>query len=77
MLSRSCFTSFCVKKLGGELILFGVEWGFINTNGELVIPLKYGNVSDFQNGICEVFFSPIDGPGINQIINLSLKHILN
>ena len=24
MLSRSCFTSFCVKKLGGDLILFGV-----------------------------------------------------
>ena len=29
-------------------------WGFVNENGELVIPFKYQNASEFENGKAEV-----------------------
>lgn len=34
--------------------VIGGKWGFINIKGDLIIPFKYDNVSDFKNGKAKV-----------------------
>lgn len=61
-----------VHKIDDSLITsFGKEWGFINTHGDLVIPIKYEEVTDFKDGLSEVvlhdYFSEKETKVINKL----------
>ncbi len=56
---------------------FYERWGFINVLGELVIPLKYNQVSDFNDGFCNVKFGGEFSDEIEIIINNKGQTLLN
>lgn len=47
-------------------------WGFIDTKGDLIIPLKYRKVSNFNNGIAEVQFTSLSAR-INKTLIINRK----
>lgn len=50
----SNFLSIDIKDLDEIEYEFGITWGFIDKQGEEIIPIKYGDAKDFHDGLAAV-----------------------